>query len=112
MCHSAKSKFSLRHGTALDTDYGPRAYFCEDRKGWLAVPCEHLDPGRESRLRVLVRESLDNAREGDAYEDQTIMDPEQESISLMDYTDISYNYSLREVRPHVEEWAREHFPAT
>jgi hypothetical protein len=40
------------------------------------------------------------------------MDSEQESMLLMDYTDISYDYSIREVRPHVEEWAREHFPVT
>jgi hypothetical protein len=38
------------------------------------------------------------------------MDTEQESMSLMDYTDIGYDYSIREVRPHVEEWAREKYP--
>lgn len=111
-CYSAKSKFVPAKARRLDTDYGPRAHWCEAQEGWLAHTCECLDPGRGSRLRVLVRESLDNARENGAYEGLTTMNSEQESMSLMDYTDIGYDYSVREVRPHVEEWTREHFPAT
>lgn len=109
-CYSAKSKFVPERARRLDESYGPRAHWCEAQQGWLAHTCECLDPGRAQRLRAVVRESLDNASENGAYEGRTSMDTEQESMSLMDYTDIGYDYSIREVRPHVEEWAREKYP--